>query len=364
MLIVRTPVRISFGGGGTDLPAYYENFGGAVLSTTINKYFYTVLTRRDDGRIQIISADLKINQTWRDVETLELQGQELQIPLAALKYVNQPLTANIFLASEIPPGTGLGSSGAACVNVLRLLHAYLNRPLSRYQLAEQAFHIARSVLGRPVGKQDEYAAAFGGLNFIQFHKDGSSHVEPLALEPAAEAYLQQCLMLFDTGIAHNSWQILKGQERSTRDRAGVGIASLHAIRAIAERMRAALLAGDIEVIGDLLHAGWELKRQVSSAISNPKIDEAYEAARRAGALGGKIAGAGGGGFMMLFCPPEHQGAVRQALLSLGLLEMHFAFDRLGSHVVINDPFIDSDPSCGLQWKFVTMRGADRSEASV
>src|SRR5271166_218952 len=173
MLIGRSPVRISFAGGGTDLPAYYEQFGGAVLSTAINKYFYTILGKRSDGRVQVISSDLRLFETWQDIAAMKLDRGGLEIPLAVLKDVSSDLSVDLFLASEIPPGTGLGSSASVCVGILKTLTAYLQRPLSKYDLAERSFCIARHALGKPVGKQDEYAAAFGGLNYITFSPDGS-----------------------------------------------------------------------------------------------------------------------------------------------------------------------------------------------
>src|ERR1700740_2748185 len=182
MLIVRSPVRISFGGGGTDLPAYYEQFGGAVLSVAINKYFYTVLTTRSDSRIQVISSDLRVFETWHDIAKMDLRGSSLEIPLAVLKEMNCDIEVDLFLASAIPPGTGLGSSASVCVNILKTLTTYLNRPLSKYDLAERAFHIARNILGRHVGRQDEFAAAFGGLNFITFATDGLTEVKPVDLD--------------------------------------------------------------------------------------------------------------------------------------------------------------------------------------
>src|SRR5690348_14221672 len=169
MLIVRTPVRISFAGGGTDLPSYYEKFGGAVLSAAINKHFYTVLQKRGDGKIQIISADLRTVETWNDLARMDIRGNALEIPLAVFKECGHDVSVNLFLASEIPPGTGLGSSASVCVNLLKILTTYKHVLLSKYELAERAFHIARNVLERPVGKQDEYASAFGGLNVISFH---------------------------------------------------------------------------------------------------------------------------------------------------------------------------------------------------
>src|SRR5437588_2327720 len=158
VLIVRSPVRISFAGGGTDLPAYYEQYGGAVLSASINKYFYTILGKRTDGRVQIISSDLRVFETWRDIATMDISGRGLEIPVAALKDLGSEISADLFLASEIPPGTGLGSSASVCVNMLKTLSCYLHMSLSKYDLAERAFHIARNVLGHHVGKQDEYAA--------------------------------------------------------------------------------------------------------------------------------------------------------------------------------------------------------------
>src|SRR5262252_8596371 len=181
MLIVRSPVRISFGGGGTDLPGYYRRFGGAVLSTSINKYFYTILQKRSDGKIQVISSDLRVMETWRDISRMEVGRSELAIPLAAIKELGCDRSVDLFLASEIMAGTGLGSSASVCVGVLKTLATYLDLSMSKYELAERAFHIARNILGKPVGKQDEYAAAFGGLNFITFNPDDSVQVEPLAL---------------------------------------------------------------------------------------------------------------------------------------------------------------------------------------
>src|SRR5256885_3250297 len=172
MLIVRSPVRISFGGGGTDLPAYYENFGGAVLSTSINKYFYTMLQKRSDGKIQVISSDLRVSETWHDIARMPVKGSQLEIPLSVIKELACDVSIDLFLASEILPGTGLGSSASVCVGVLKTLATYLGRRLSKYELAERAYHIARNVLGKPVGKQDEYAAALGGMNFITFEPDG------------------------------------------------------------------------------------------------------------------------------------------------------------------------------------------------
>jgi D-glycero-alpha-D-manno-heptose-7-phosphate kinase len=351
MLIVRSPVRISFGGGGTDLPSYYERFGGAVLSTAINKHFYTVLEKRGDGKIQIISADLRTVDTWQDIARMDVRGNALEIPLAVLKEFGCDVSVNLFLASEIPPGTGLGSSASVCVNLIKILAAYNHISLSKYELAERAFYVARKVLCRPVGKQDEYASAFGGLNFISFRQDGSTHVEPLKLEPDLVRELQSSLLLFFTGASHHSWTILEEQETSTLRTGSGTVDCLHELQKLVEPMKAALLAGELSDFGLLLHKGWEIKKNLSSKISNARINEMYESALRNGALGGKITGAGGGGFLLLFCPQQHQQSVRNSLAGMGAREMGFEFDSQGAQVVADDPFIDADQNGGMRWTF-------------
>ena len=355
MLIVRSPVRISFGGGGTDLPAYYEQFGGAVLSAAINKYFYTIVGKRDDGRVQIISSDLRIFETWQDIAAMDIKGTDLEIPVAVVKYLQREVSVDLFLASEIPPGTGLGSSASVCVNLMKALTTYLHIPLSKRDLAERAFYVAHDVLGRHVGKQDEYAAAFGGLNFIEFYPDGTTQVRPLELNPAVVSEFQSSLMLFFTGSAHHSWTILKEQEKSTRSKDSAAVTALHHIRITAEHMRAALEKADLRTFGLLLNEAWQSKKRVSARISSSRIDQLYRVAIENGALGGKITGAGGGGFLLLFCERPHQEQVRVALQAEGVREMSFAFDYQGAQSIVNDPFIDGDERTASRWRFVPMR---------
>lgn len=353
MLIVRSPVRISFGGGGTDLPAYYEQFGGAVLSAAINKYFYTILGKRSDGRVQIISSDLRVFEAWEDLSQLEVRGNPLEIPLAVLKELNCKVDLDLFLASEIPPGTGLGSSASVCVNVMKTLTTYLHRPLSKHDLAEQSFHLARNVLGKNIGKQDEYAAAFGGLNYFTFEPGGAVRIHPIQVPADVLKELQNHLMLFFTGAAHNSWNILKEQEASTRQGRGPAIEALHEVKALGAEMRDALVREDLHRLGELLHLGWMAKRKVSAKISDSRIDSLYDLARERGALGGKITGAGGGGFLLLYCEPQFKQSVRDALRAKNLQEMTFNFDMQGAQVIVNDPFIDADESGGPRWVFIS-----------
>ena len=349
MLIVRSPVRVSFGGGGTDMPSFYEQFGGIVLSTSINKYFYTILTKRDDGRIQVISSDLKVNETWTDISSVSLEGSELEIPLAVLKELKPTASFNLFMASEIPPGTGLGSSASVAVGVLKAVSTYLGKFKSREELAETAFRIARCRLTKPVGKQDEYASAFGGLNCFRFDRDGSVTVEKVAMAPSDLAELQHRLLLFFTGTAHNSWSILKSQEEATTASSGAAVSALTRIKEQAEEMRSALEGGDLDRFGRLLNDAWCAKKKITSSISNPRIDHLYCSATAAGALGGKITGAGGGGFLLLYCEPSRQGEVRRVMAAHGVREMHFEFDTQGAQLIVDDPFADGDENCGMRW---------------
>jgi len=352
MLIVRSPVRISFGGGGTDLPAYYEKYGGAILSTSINKYFYTILSQRDDNYVQIISSDLRAMEHCGDIAKMSVADNKLAVPLAVLKSVGRKISVNLFLASEIPPGTGLGSSATVCVNLLKALTSYLHIPASKYDLAEKAFTIAREVLGKPVGKQDEYAAAFGGLNFIRIADSGTTHVEPVDLPQEVKRELQQNLMLFFTGTARDSWEILREQETSSQDRQSQTVSALHRIKWLAEQMRRALLKGNLNEFGCLLDEAWNAKKQVSNKVSDSGIDQLYRVAKENGALGGKITGAGGGGFLLLYCEQACHQSVREAFAAHNLPEMRFEFESQGAQVLVNDPFLDRDHIGGLRWSLI------------
>src|SRR5581483_9463127 len=251
-----------------------------------------------------------------------------------------------------PPGTGLGSSASVCVNVVKTLTSYLHMPMSKQDLAEYAFHIARNVLGRHVGKQDEYAAAFGGLNFIEFLPDGHSRVQPIDPGPAVMSEFQNSLLLFFTGAAHHSWHILAEQEQATKDGSRTSLDALHEIKDLAYKMREALKSGRLTRLAGLLNEAWQAKKRVSSAISNSRIDSLYQIALDNGALGGKITGAGGGGFPLLFCEPQNQPRLREALSAEGLKEMTFHFDFQGAQVLVNDPFIDNDEHSASRWTFV------------
>ncbi|MDI6641747.1 MAG: SIS domain-containing protein, partial [Elusimicrobiota bacterium] len=335
MLIVRSPVRISFGGGGTDLPAYYSKYTGAVISVTIDKYFYSSISWRQDKKIEITSDDYKMHEIFDNVEELNLDDV-LNIPKAVLKYFNISEGLHLHLESEIPTGSGLGLSGAVAVNLVKAISTLKEgRELSKQEIAELACVIEIDELKRPVGKQDQYASAFGGLNFIEFYPD-RVQVSPMKISKSTIELLEKNLMLFYTGFQRDSAEILSQQKKSTEQDTKTTIDALHNIKNFAYQMREALKEGDLNKFGHLLHVSWENKKKVDSRISTSSIDKYYEAAIENGALGGKITGAGGGGFLLLYCDKKHQERVRNVLKEFGLKELKFKFDFQGVQIIMDE----------------------------
>jgi D-glycero-alpha-D-manno-heptose-7-phosphate kinase len=333
LLIARAPVRISFGGGGTDLPAYYTQFGGAVLSTAINRYIYTFISRGATDALQIISSDFRVFYRHEPGSEFITEG-ELGLAKAVLREYDNIEGLDIFLASQIPPGTGLGGSGAVAVSMITALSAWAGRSLTKIELAEAACDIGINKLKLPSGKQDEYGATMGGLNQIIFTKEGTT-VNPVSSPPGTLDSLQRRLMLFFTGKSRNSEKILNSQSKASREQDPATLERMHKIKALGQDMLATVNEGRLDDFADLLHQSWLQKRGVNSAISNDQIDLAYETARQNGALGGKITGAGGGGFLMLYCHEDKQPAVTTALQALNLSRMDFRFDFDGAQVLLN-----------------------------
>jgi D-glycero-alpha-D-manno-heptose-7-phosphate kinase len=333
VLIARAPMRISFGGGGTDLPAYYEQYGGMVVSTTINHYAYTILTPGGSDSLQVVSADYHTFYRRPPCEDLVWDGN-LALPKSIINHFDVQNGVNIFLASQIPPGTGLGSSGSVAVAMIKALAFWCGLDLSPHEVAEMACFIEIEKMGMPVGKQDQYAAAFGGLNRITFEKDGAVQVDPLHLPPDILEAFQKRMLLFFTGTSRKSSTILRKQKHASEKGDQLVIERLHAIQELAFSIKGALEHGDLDGFGELLHLSWLNKRDLAENIANPFIDKCYAAGREAGAIGGKITGAGGGGFMMLYCPPAHQVAVTRVLEGMGLRRLDFAFDREGAQVML------------------------------
>ncbi len=331
ILIARAPVRISFGGGGTDLPAYYSRYGGMVVSTTINYYVYTILTADREDSVQIISADYRALCQRPTCEDLIWDG-DLSLPKAITYYFGLNGGVNIFLASQVPPGTGLGSSGSVAVSMIKALAFWSGLDLDPAETAELACYIEIDKMGMPVGKQDQYAAAFGGLNCITFSEEEVT-VEPLSLSARTRQALEEGLMLFFTGTSRESSTILRRQRKASLEGEEAMLCRLDAIKELGLEIRMALEREDLDAFGDLLHRSWVQKRGLVSGVTNAFIDQCYETAREHGALGGKVTGAGGGGFLMLYCPVERQGAVNDALAELGLQRRPFSFDDDGVQVM-------------------------------
>jgi D-glycero-alpha-D-manno-heptose-7-phosphate kinase len=333
MLITRAPVRISFAGGGTDLPAYYQRHGGAVVSTTLDKYFYVFLNVSVDESLQITSSDYRTFYL-HDAETPLLFDGDLSLPRAILNHFNLARGITMFLASEIPPGTGLGSSSTVAVAIIKAVTTARGLLLSKQQIAELACQIEIEKLGEPIGKQDQYAAAFGDLNLIQFRADGVT-VEPIKIAPETRRTLEKNILLFFTGATRQASTILSEQKKSSEQNDPRVLDALHAVKAMALEAKECLERGNLSQFGQLLDRGWKEKVKFAAGISNPLIDECYELARRQGALGGKVTGAGGGGFLMLYCEPACQSAVTQALEEKGLKRMDFRFESEGARVLLN-----------------------------
>lgn len=294
MLFGRTPVRISFSGGGTDLESYYSKYGGAVLCVTINKYFYAHLSPRQDNKINIISDDFKIEQL---VEQLDDIDDNLKLPREIFRYFGLKKGINLYMVSDIPVGTGLGLSGAVGVSLAKLAGNFMGNDLTRQEIAEIASKVEIDILGRPIGKQDQYSTSFGGLNFITFSSKGTK-VEPVMLDVEIMKHLEKNLMLFYTGISCDSEVVLKGQKESCIHKDRHVIDNLNYIKDIAFLMRDSLVKGELQEFGKLLDKTWKYKKKVSSCISSHYLDEIYNMAIKKGALGGKILGAGGRGYFL------------------------------------------------------------------
>jgi D-glycero-alpha-D-manno-heptose-7-phosphate kinase len=338
MIIAQAPVRVSFGGGGTDLAAYYEPYGGLVVSAAIARYCYVLARPLPGDAIRITSLDYGLSETL-DPAALPAPAGKLALPRAALgAFRERGLLGGgleLLLWAEVPPGTGLGSSSAMAVALALALSRLGGRgDLCPAEAAELACGLEIERMGMPIGRQDQYASAFGGLNTIYFSREGV-RAAPLALPAGVADALGERLLLFATAQRRNSASILGQQQRDSADNPEV-IAGLHRIKALALEMRAALQIGDLDGFGALLDRAWQLKRGLSGRISSGAIDRWYGLACEAGALGGKLTGAGGGGYLLFYCPPERQRALRDVLGREGLRELSFAFAGTGASVRAED----------------------------
>lgn len=324
MIIVRSPLRVSLGGGGTDLPSYYREHGGFLLAAAIDKFVYVTVSKPFNPGIFLKYSKIEHVTAIGQVEHPIIRESLAQFAL-------HPPQIEITTLADIPAGTGLGSSGSFTTALLRALHAHVRSIVTPRELAEQACGIEIDRLGEPIGKQDQYVAAFGGITCFTFGRDGGVEVQPLALDDETRYSLEDNLLLFFTGFARSASTILREQDSRTRQNDARVIDSLHHIKELGLRSKAVLEAGDLAGFGKLMDEQWESKRTRSQSASTPQIDAWYRLGRSNGALGGKLIGAGGGGFLMFYA--EDKARLRHAMREAGLAEVRFRFDFEGTKIV-------------------------------
>ena len=325
MIITRSPLRITLGGGGTDLPSYYRQHGGSLITAAIDKYVYVTVMRPFVEGIYLKYSRIEHVQTADEV-----QHPIIREAIRMLEFKTPQV--EITTLADIPAGTGLGSSGSFSTALLKALYAHRRRLLHPHELAELACEIEINRLGEPVGKQDQYAAAYGGVTCFQFNPDDSVDARPLKASTDALFELEDNLLLFFTGFSRSAGSILQDQKRRTEESDTAMIENLHYVKELGTRSLQALESGQTREFGALLHEHWEHKKRRSAGMSNPQVDEWYELARANGALGGKLVGAGGGGFLLFYC--EDHKRVRAAMAKAGLEELRFHFDFEGTKVLI------------------------------
>ncbi len=325
MIITRSPLRITLGGGGTDLPSYYEDHGGFLMAAAIDRYVYITL-----HQTFVPELIIKYSKLERVTSVAEIQHPIIR---EALKLVDVD-GAYLELASmaDIPAGTGLGSSGSFTTALLKALHAHRKNLIHPQELAEQACHIEIDRLKEPIGKQDQYIAAYGGVTCFRFSQDGTVEAWPLKLSREALYNLEDNLVMFFTGYERSASSILKDQDSRTRSSERSMIDNLHYVKELGLRSQIALESGNLREFGEIMHEHWSHKKRRSGSISNPNIDRWYELARNNGAVGGKLIGAGGGGFLLFYT--EDKPRLRHVLTECNLPEVRFRFDFEGTKVVV------------------------------
>ena len=327
MIITKSPLRISLGGGGTDLPSYYDEHGGFLIAAAIDKYVYINIHRR------FVDGYLLKYSHMEEASSID----EIKHPIMreCLRYVpNLPKNLEITSMADIPAGTGLGSSGSFTTALLKALHCYEKNLVHPRQLAEEACHIELDVLGEPIGKQDQYIAAYGGITCFEFRRDRPVHALPLRISEETLFNLEDNLLLFFTGYSRSASAILKEQDERSKQHNKSMIDNLNFVKEIGYRTKEALESGDLREFGRLMDVHWQNKKLRSSSMSNGQIDRWYQAAMETGALGGKLIGAGGGGFLMFYA--DDKVSLRHAMRERGLREVRFRFDFEGTKIVASE----------------------------
>jgi len=324
MIIVRAPLRISLGGGGTDLPVYSSKFGGALISTAIDKYIYIILERRNFyNKFLIRYSETELVKKVDDIKHTRIK--------AALKYLNIKDPLEITSLADVPAGTGMGSSSAFLVALLKALHAYKKEDISNKRLAEEAADIEMNILKEPIGKQDQYMAAFGDILNLEIEKNGKVIVNTIDASYTTLEELENNLLLFSTGIKHSATEIISNQKKNL-ETDEEKMKQMHLIKEIGNEIKNALEKGDTQKVGRWLNVHWESKKKFSDKMTSNKINSFYESGIKNGALGGKLVGAGGGGFLMFYCG-DNKNKLRNAMEKAGLKELPFRFDREGCKII-------------------------------
>jgi D-glycero-alpha-D-manno-heptose-7-phosphate kinase len=327
MIISRAPVRFSLGGGGTDLPSYADEHGGFLVAAAIDKYIYVGANARFYKNIRLAYSKTEIVDSVDQIEhrifreTLRMTGVHDSIELVSI--------------ADIPSNSGLGSSSTFTVALLNALHAFKQEFVSSEQLAQEACRIEIEVLKEPIGKQDQYISAYGGITAFTFHADGTVHAERVPVQPEVMDELQMNLLIFYSGIDRPASTVLTEQGSTIKQNKDGAVDRMHRIKALGYETRRILLSGNVDEYGELLHEHWTNKRKLASKMTDSVIDEHYEAARRAGALGGKLMGAGGGGFFMFYARPSERRAVYETMRNRGLRPLRWQFDHDGARIVAN-----------------------------
>ena len=334
-MIIRSkaPLRLGLAGGGTDVSPYADLHGGSILNATINMYAHTTIIPTENGSIHLEAQDMEVSEDLESQVYLEPDGK-----LALLKgvynrvvkdFVKKPLSFELYTRVDAPPGSGLGSSSTLVVSILGAFAEWQNIPLGEYDIARLAYEIERNDLGLAGGRQDQYAATFGGFNFMEFYKDDKVIVNPLRIKQRYAAELEHNLVLFYMGTSRESARIIEKQTENIRNSNEAALEATHNLKAQSIKMKEAILMGKTGSIGEVMHYGWESKKKMAAGISNPEIDKIYATALKNGATGGKISGAGGGGYFFFYCPRVSRTRLIKSLEPFGVKAQHYHFTRQG-----------------------------------
>lgn len=333
MIRSRAPLRIGLAGGGTDVSPYADQFGGSILNATINMYAYATIIPLDNGKIEMEAFDLGICEEYDASTELETESRLKLLNGVYNRIVSdfskKALSFRLSTSVDAPPGSGLGSSSTLVVAIIGAFVEWLKLPLGEYDIAHLAYEIERMDLKLAGGRQDQYAATFGGFNFMEFYKDDKVIVNPLRIKRKHAAELEHNLVLFYTGTSRESAAIIDKQAKNIASSQSEALEATHRLKEQSVRMKEAILTGNVDSIGEILHYGWEWKKKMASGISNAEIDQIYDLAMRSGATGGKISGAGGGGFFFFYAPENRKHELISNLKEMGIQQQHYLFTQQG-----------------------------------